>query len=190
MIGRTKEKSNPTLLVTCEKKAPRQKALAVVIESGLLLTYPGFLLAESARSPLSLQRAVSLASNYSTPENPQRVFNIYPATLASSPKSPHGLLIQIKDSQSESITGRIATIGGLVYTEDDNFVPTYYGITVAHVFVPSLGDDTRSIDNENDDENGIDFAFYGLYDDEEDEDEEEDEDYTAVTCRGRAIEKH
>jgi len=186
MIGRAEKKSNPTLLVTCEKKAPRRKALNVVMESGLLSTHPGFLLAESARSPLSFQRAASLALNHSKLANPERFFNIYPATLASSSKSPCGLLIQIKDSQNESIASRIATIGGLVYTEDEK-LPTYYGVTVAHVFAPSLDNNTESIDIKNNDEDDIDFAFYGPYNDEEDEDE--DEDFTEASSRSRVIKK-
>jgi hypothetical protein len=60
MIGRSEKKCNPTLLFTCEKKVPRQRALNIVVRSGLLGSYPGVLLAESAQSPLALRPAVSL----------------------------------------------------------------------------------------------------------------------------------
>jgi len=75
MIGRSEKNANPTFLFTCEKKAPRRKALNIIMESDILSPYSGVLLAESARSPLALRPAVSLGSEEGIPPNPNEMFN-------------------------------------------------------------------------------------------------------------------
>jgi hypothetical protein len=189
MIGRNEKKSNPTLLLTCEKKAPRRNALQIIMESRMLSPYPGVLLAESARSPLALEPVMPLALDQAVLTNPGRIFNIYMATSASISKVPCGMLIHVRDSLDESAVGRNATIGGLVYSENEKFERTYYGITVAHVFIPRIsngGNDLGLIvDDGGEDEDGdIEFAFYG-----QGNDEEEDEAFVEATSRGELIQK-
>jgi hypothetical protein len=182
MIGRSEKKSNPTLLFMCQKKVPRRKALNIVMESGLLSSYPGVLLAESPRSPLASGPAVSLGLDHLEPAILGRAFDIY---LAPS-ISPSGMLIHIQDDQGGSAASRSATIGGLVYSENEELERKYYGVTVAHVFAQHVGDNLESPENDDNEEDDIDFAFYRQGDDEEDEDE--DEDFVEATSRGKSTE--
>jgi hypothetical protein len=186
MIGRSEKKSNPTLLFTCEKKAPRQKALNMVMESGLLSPYPGVLLAESARSPLACQPAVSLASCGDMLHGSKRVFDIYLETSPHHWNNLSGILVNIQSRHEGPRASRSATIGGLVYSEDGNLTRTYYGITVAHAFshiamgklVQQNNDNVE--DDDSVEEDDTEFAFYGQRND----DEEEDEEFIEMTSKG------
>jgi len=180
MIGRSAKKSNPTLLFTCEKKAPRRKALSIIMESGLLSPFPGVLLAESARSPLSTQPAVSLALDQQVLHDSANLFDICLAFSDCPLNGSRGMLINIRDRQEERETGRSATIGGLVYTENEERKRTYYGITVAHVFSHAIVDNLAPRGNDVDEDDNIGFAFYG----QSNEDEEEDEEFVEITSRG------
>jgi hypothetical protein len=144
MIGRSEKKCNPTLLITCEKKVPRQRALNIVMRSGLLGSYPGVLLAESARSPLAPRPAVSLGLAQLTLQGPEDEFKIYHVEPRSLSTGPCGMLIHVQVMHDELLGGRGATIGGLVYCENGEHERTFYGITVAHAFAPSTGDDLVS----------------------------------------------
>jgi hypothetical protein len=178
MIGRVEQKSNPTLLVTCVKKVPRRKALNIIMESGVLSLYPGVLLAESARSPLSLRPAVSLAM-----DDLEGDFGIYLAPLNYSSNHLNGMRVYIQNKRDGSAASRSATIGGLVYSENEQLERKYYGITVAHVFVPSSPDDQLQPASEDSEEDDIGFAFFGR----DSENEEEDEEFIEVTSRGSSI---
>ena len=86
------------------------------------------------------------------------------------------MLIHIHDSQNESMANKNATIGGIVYSENEKLERTYYSITVAHIFAPTIC-------YENSEEYGIDFAFCG------ESCEDESEELVDETSRGRTVEK-
>jgi hypothetical protein len=188
MVGRSEKKCNPTLLLTCEKKAPRRNALYIILESGILSPYPGVLLAESALSPLARGAAVPLALDQMVLTNPERAFNICLAASATISKSPCGMLIHVQNSLDESAPCKYATIGGIVYSENEMLERTYYGITVAHIFSPSagnVGNNPGLSDGQDNEDDDIEFAFYGQGQDEE----EVDEDFVEATSRGKLIKK-
>ena len=187
MIGRSEENSNPTLLFICARKKPRQKALKIVMESGLVSRY-GVLLAQSARSPLSPQGSVPrpvvpLASDQSLLGKSESTFDIYFARSTSLSTVPCGMLIHIQGNQDDSTSSRNATIGGLIYSENEKLERTYYGITAAHVFAPGARDNEALREDYSNEEDDAEFAFYGQENDIADEDDE----FIEATSRGEAI---
>ena len=136
MIGRRKEKSNPTLLFICPRPSPRKRAKELVKESNILQGYPpGIRLAEGIRTPYRILNRSSptlspfrllvggdqrYSSTGKEPE-PRNIYCISPVDRTCG--------VPIFTKKSDGLF-RKATIGGIVLLGD-----TYYALTVAHVFV-------------------------------------------------------
>ena len=159
MIGRNEKKSSPTLLLSCEPKKPRTKALKLVRESGLLQDYPGVLLAESSQAPTALGLVRPLG-NLSAAD-PDFVF-FAPPTLNNVCGRPI-FIMESKDPDNLAVTSvsRKATIGGFVRLRNSEYGNTYCGLTVAHAFEDELRVSPVSTDAE--------FAFDGSDGEEEDD---------------------
>ncbi|KAH7416641.1 hypothetical protein BKA64DRAFT_636042 [Cadophora sp. MPI-SDFR-AT-0126] len=127
MIGDDGAHANPTLLLSCERKVPRRKALKLVKESGILSGYPGVRLAESIRPPSVIQAPVFLGGAeenlYVGEEDPDIVE--WPPS-----KSICGIPVYGREQIGpDSYSSYEATVGGVVCL---NGKP--YGLSTAHSF--------------------------------------------------------
>jgi len=154
MIGRNEQKASPTLVLSCEPKKPRQKALKVIRETSILQSYPGILLAESSRSPaiaglvrpLGALGAADGEIIYFTPPTQNNVCGL-----------PIHVMEGFKAENVDSTTmSQKATIGGFIRLTNSENYNLYCGLTVAHAFEdeiqldPPSGDIEFSFDEEND----------------------------------------
>jgi len=153
MIGRTEDRAKPTIMFSCENKAPRQRAVKIVRASKLLDDYPGVDLGESAR-PLILSRSPVQLGGQNPNEDVQMsddalVYYFPPLT------DLYGVPIVIQNTgDGRSVPLRKATIGGFISVGEELF-----GVTVAHIFlddsvVESFESDSMeySLEYESDDE--------------------------------------
>jgi len=148
MVGRNESKASPTLLFSCEPKGPRQKAMKLVKETGLLQGYPGVRLAKSSRPPtiaglirpLGSVGAVDGDFVYFTPPTSDNACGLPIHVMALS------------DPGSMSISQK-ATLGGFIRLTNSEHDSVYCGLTVAHAFEDGLDIQTASED--------VDFAFDG-----------------------------
>jgi hypothetical protein len=137
MIGKNKEKACPTLLFSCERKGPRQRAIKLAKGEDLLKAFPSVKLAESSRPPQSLEAPMLLWGDAKDNENdPIASWMEFSYTgILDSPEiyylpsnsSCGALLARRYDPGSSAI--RMATLGGIVCLRDE-----YFGLTAAHVF--------------------------------------------------------
>ena len=132
MIGDNEAHANPTLLLSCERKVPRRKAIKLIRESGILSEKPGVRLAESVRPPLVLRSPILLGSpGHYLPET----FGDPDTVYWSPSKSTCGIPVYGKDSSSGSLViSYQATIGGVVCFHDKAF-----GLSTAHSFHKNMG---------------------------------------------------
>jgi hypothetical protein len=147
MIGRDEHKANPTLLISCERKSPRQKAVKLVRESPILKENAGVRLAESPRPPLCSVSPIPLGpSNDENNNSPHRVSageNLYLAPKEFTCGIP--IYTKMVQSHNASYPPR-GTVGGIVCIKDDLF-----GISTAHGFAEdhkelALPDDEMSFE--------------------------------------------
>jgi hypothetical protein len=127
MIGDDEAHANPTLLLSCERKVPRRKAMKLVREHGILAEKPGVRLAESVRPPLVLRPPILLGS----PEQRWCEFSGKPDTIYWSPRrTTCGIPVYGQNLFGSSlIFWYQATIGGVVCLGDRAF-----GLSTAHSF--------------------------------------------------------
>jgi hypothetical protein len=171
MIGPNEKKSSPTLLLSCEPKIPRKKALKLVRGSRLLEDFPGVLLAESSQAPTALGHVRPLGSLSAA--DPEFVF-FSPPTLNNVCGRPV-LAMESNDPENLAVTSISlkATIGGFVRLRNSEFDDVYCGLTVAHAFEDELKAPLKPLVAEN-----FEFAFDGS-DGEENGDGDHDEERSA-----------
>jgi hypothetical protein len=164
MVGKNEKKANPTLILSCVPKKPRQKAVKLVHESGILRHYPGVLLAESSQSPTALGQVRPLGRLNAADSD--FIFFSPPTT-----NNVCGRPIHILGSDPETLAfvsiSQKATLGGFVRLQDTENNELYCGLTVAHAFEDEPEAPPVSLDSE--------FAFYGQ-DDGDDADSESEPD--------------
>jgi hypothetical protein len=162
MIGRNEKKSSPTLLLSCEPKKPRTKALKLVRESGILQDFPGVLLAESSQAPTALGHVRALG-NLSAADADFVFFS--PPTLNNvCGRSIFAMESSDPDNLAVTSVSRKATIGGFVRLRNSEYDNVYCGLTVAHAFEDELKATPVSTD--------VEFAFDGSDGEEEDDTDE------------------
>lgn len=157
MIGRNVEKSNPTLLLSCEPKKPRQKALKLIRESGILQEYQGVQLAEASHAPTTLGQVRPLGCLKAAESDfvffsPPEMNNVCSRAIFIMDQQVLG------NSQSTSFPQK-ATIGGFLRLNNGEHEDLYCGMTVAHAFEDELELPSTPYD--------FDFAFEELEDDNE-----------------------
>ena len=150
MIGHDEAHANPTLILSCERKTPRRKALKLVRESGILSSKPGVRLAESTRPPLCLQPPRILGSVGDI----FKTTGVFSDMIYWSPSEPIcGVPVYKRKSSGDSFAFSYqATVGGVVSLNNIN-----YGLSTAHTF---LGEDIDS--SAPDDDSDFEFAFDDL----------------------------
>jgi hypothetical protein len=151
MIGHNQSKASPTLLVSCERKRPRQRAMKLIRESGILHRpeYAGVRLAESPLPPVGLCPPVPLgsqdvagSSSFPLPRLAQNVF--------WTPKFPPiGAQLYMGFNVTDAVYTTRATLGGVVIVDD-----VFYGLTVAHNFIGQKDPPVIA-----DDEDGFELSF-------------------------------
>jgi hypothetical protein len=173
MIGRNEKKSSPTLLLSCEPKKPRTKALKLVRESGILQDFPGVLLAESSQAPTALGHVRALG-NLSAADadfvffSPPTLNNVCGRSIFAMESSDPGNL-------AVTSVSRKATIGGFVRLRNSEYDNIYCGLTVAHAFEDELKATPVSTD--------VEFAFDGSDGEEEDDTDETESHSDSCTAR-------
>jgi hypothetical protein len=129
MIGRTEDYARPTIMFSCENKAPRQRAVKIVRASKLLDDSPGVGLGDSPR-PLILSRSPVQLGDQNPNEDVQMLDNVlvhYFPPLTDL----YGIPITIRNTkEGRLLPPRKATIGGFISLEEELF-----GVTVAHIFL-------------------------------------------------------
>jgi hypothetical protein len=161
MVGRKQSSANPTLIICCGPKKPRQKAIDLIRNSGILQDHPGVLLAGADRSPAISDQIRPLGDLGAANSNliyfsPPRQYSVCGRSI---------YLIE----ESLPITGigasiaQKATIGGFVRLRNSQYDDLYCGLTVAHAFMQGL--ESPQSDSE------INFEFTEYYDEEDSEDE-------------------
>jgi hypothetical protein len=131
MIGRDEKRANPTLLISCERKSPRQKAVKIVRESAILRGNAGVRLAESPRPPVCSVSPIQLG--LSGDENVKDSFRHLPDdSLYWSPSGTTcGISLYARKLHGSDITYvQKATIGGIVCVQGD-----FFGVSTAHGFI-------------------------------------------------------
>jgi hypothetical protein len=154
MIGRTEDHAKPTIMFSCENKAPRQRAVKIVRASTILDEYPSVGLGDSSR-PLILSRSPVPLGDQNPSEDVQMSGDVlvyyFPPLIDA-----YGIPIAIGSTEDDRPHPRHkATIGGFICIEEELF-----GVTVGHIFlddsyVPgSCGSDAieYSLEFESDDE--------------------------------------
>jgi hypothetical protein len=128
MIGRDEQKSNPTLLISCERKSPRQKAVKLVRDSPILKENAGFRLAESPRPPLRLMSPIRLGRSDGM-NSEDELMGLGAVTVYYSPTNATcGIPVYTEISGGEFVPK--ATVGGFVSLRGEIF-----GLSTAHGFV-------------------------------------------------------
>jgi hypothetical protein len=150
MVGKNKKRASPTLLLSCVPKMPRQKAVKLVQESGILEHYPGVLLAESSQSPTALGQVRPLGRLNAADSDfiffsPPTSKNVCGRPIHVMGADP-GNLAFLSMSQK-------ATLGGFVRLQNFEHNQLYCGLTVAHAFEDEPEAPPVSLD--------IEFAFCG-----------------------------
>lgn len=163
MVGKNEKKSRPTLLLSCEPKIPRRKALKLVRESRILEDFPGVVLAESSQAPTALGHVRPLGGLGAA--DPDFIF-FSPPTLNNVCGRPI-LVMESNDPENLAVTSVSlkATIGGFVRLRNSESEDVYCGLTVAHAFEdePKAPHAFKNIE----------FAFDGSDDEGHDDDDEE-----------------
>jgi hypothetical protein len=146
-VGKRPSKAAPTIIFSCENKACRQKAMALVDKRSIIAEGSGVLMAQSSRLP----RLLALEDD-SYLKLPKGVY-------ANGPMKPCGLSVLVV--REDLAPPRKATIGGFVCIDNE-----HYGFTTAHAFL-----EATAINIEEDTE--LDFSFYGSseFDDSSDDDD-------------------
>jgi hypothetical protein len=179
MIGRNKKRARPTIVFSCDSKAPRQRAMELVRESKILDSHPGIELAESSTPPILsrppvplMGRSLDTRGSVDT-ERATRSEKLVYCTLPLN--RVYGIPIFIRDVDGGMrSTSRKATIGGIVRLGDELF-----GLTVAHAFLDILEEIPTAQRGE------IEFSFeYTSSDEGEEDDEDEEDEDLEVTSQG------
>jgi hypothetical protein len=141
MIGREERKSNPTLLISCERRSPRQKAVKLVRNSTILRENPGVRLAESP-APLRLMSPISPrpSDNESDKHGLTRLAG---QSLYWTPTNA-ACGIPVYTEMSGEGCGPKATVGGFISLGGEIF-----GLSAAHGFLeepPAMPDDEMSFE--------------------------------------------
>jgi hypothetical protein len=178
MIGRSEKHARPTIVFSCVRQPPRQRALKLVRESRILDDHPAILLGECSRPPI-LSRPPRLLFDQNDGEGGDEVMfdsiageRYLPGLIYYDPpaKDIFGIPIFIRrEGHASEVPTRRATIGGLFMLEDQ-----LVGLTVKHVFV-----DVAPQMPTHDDTN----MEFSLEDDGETS-EEEDDNFVQMTSRG------
>jgi hypothetical protein len=135
MIGRDESRANPTLLISCERRPPRQRAVKLIREKNILRDLEGFRLAESSRPPLCIRLPISLGSTSMSASPDSSIQFIKDILYAPKLSETCGLPIlsyYSPNGQTEDyVRTYLATMGGYVFVGN-----TRYGLSTAHSFVP------------------------------------------------------
>jgi hypothetical protein len=140
------------VLISCETKTPRQRAVELVHKKDILADHPGVLLAECSRIPklLAKEEMGSVAD-----------LGLPPSVYVNGTMKSCGISVLASGTASPV---RKATIGGIVCSNG-----MYYGLTAFHAF-------SKAPEIEISSEPEIEFSFYGLG---EPDDSSDDEDWAA-----------
>lgn len=164
MIGKKAKSASPTILVSCERKVSRQVAMELVQRNGILAPYPEIRMAECSKLP----RLLAMGDDFKSFDLPEGVYLNEPMPITSCGLS---ILVVSRDGARP----RKATIGGFVCIEG-----TYYGLTTAHAFADTPPEVTEKEENQD-----IEFAFYGSSDGDDSSDEEYEADMEFMTSKGK-----
>jgi hypothetical protein len=149
MIGRSESNASPTLLICCSPKKPRQKALNIVREIGILQDYPGIRLAGASQSPVASDQVRPLGTLRAAYGN---FVYFSPPTQNDICGRPILLLDEVEAGDGFiPFIAKKATIGGFVRLGNSEYDGLYCGLTVGHAFMEGLEPPQSSLD--------IDFAF-------------------------------
>ncbi|KAN0098333.1 hypothetical protein V8E51_013996 [Hyaloscypha variabilis] len=161
MMGRHESRANPTLLISCERKPPRQKAVKLIRESSILRDAAGFRLADCNRLPLCTASPVLLGggdlSAYGLFDN-LTTNELYCISTSNTCGMP--LYTRVDNDSKDDNYSQVATFGGFVSVQN-----TIYGISTVHSFVENSGLQTSP--NE---ENECEFEFDDQLEGEDDSD--------------------
>jgi hypothetical protein len=151
MIGRDRSKANPTLLLSCERKRPRQRAMKLIRESGILRRpeHAGFRLAESPRPPVGLSAPVPLGSQDDAGSSSLPLPLLDQNVLWNPKFPPTGAQLYTRFDANDADYATRATLGGVVSIEG-----VFYGLTVAHNFTGQKEPPVQA-----DDEDGFELSF-------------------------------
>lgn len=164
MVGKSEKKASPTLILSCVPKKPRQKAVKLIQESGILRHYPGVILAESSQSPTALGQVRPLGRLNAADSD--LIFFSPPTTNNVCGRPIHVMGADPETLEFLSISQK-ATMGGFVRLQNAQHNELYCGLTVAHAFEDEPEPLPMPLD--------IEFAFCG-HDDGGDTDSESEPD--------------
>ncbi|KAF4631368.1 hypothetical protein G7Y89_g6762 [Cudoniella acicularis] len=165
MVGRKPEKSCPTVLLSCQNSACRQMCMELVQKKGILAGHPGVKIAACSRFP----RRMALEEDTQIPHLPTGVY-------LNGQFQDYGTSILVSSSSTLNKPPRKSTLGGMVVIDNEIF-----GMTTAHTFLES-----PILDGDQNDE--VEFEFYGGEDPFDDSSEDED-DLVKMTSEGSVSSK-
>jgi hypothetical protein len=130
MVGRLETDALPHILFICESKRPRQRALKLVRESGILDGFPGLQLGECSRSPMLSQPVDRIA--FDQEDGMLHATESVTATARDVYYRPplsdiYGFPIFVASAEAGHV--RMATVGGLTRVGE-----TLFALTAAHTF--------------------------------------------------------
>lgn len=152
MIGRDEARSNPTLLISCERKTPRQKALRLVRESRILKEAASVRLAESPRPPLCVVSPIPLRLSSDEAEGERYKIRPGESLYCLPPDTTCGISLYVRRVQGkDTFYKQTSTIGGIVSLDGERF-----GLSTAHGFVEDSEASPLALP---DDEMGFEISF-------------------------------
>jgi hypothetical protein len=130
MIGDDEAHASPTLLLSCERKGPRRKALKLVRESDIIAKKPGVRLAESVRPPLVMQPPILLGSQRGTRTvSPHDILYWHPRIPVCGVSVYWGWVEHQESFSENAVYLSRTTVGGIVCIGNKAF-----GLSTAHGF--------------------------------------------------------
>jgi len=136
MVGRIAAAARPTILLCCERKPPRQRAVKLIRESSILNEHPAILLGDCSRPP-TLTRPPVVLFNPQDGQDIKMSHEVDRSVDTSSTvyyyppmKSAFGVPISISRAGTTT-RERNATIGGFI-----NIGQKLFGLTVGHIYSP------------------------------------------------------
>jgi hypothetical protein len=155
MIGRKPTNASPTILIRCETKVSREKAMGLIEKKALLAEYPGVRMAQCSKFP----RLLALGDD-------EKEFTSVEGVYVDGPVTSCGLPISIVGR--DDTAPRKATLGGFVFVTG---IP--FGLTAAHAFLPNNKSQIE--------EHAYEFSFYR---DDNFSASDEDLDIEEITSKG------
>jgi len=134
MVGRSEERTKPTVMIVSDDKAARQRAVAVIKQSGIMAKHAGFALSDASRAAefAMIQPLAGQEGDQSTP-NPQHQPDEVPlepirvwSRTSSTRQTIRGTRLS-PSSASTALLGKIATAGEYI-----RYNNSYFLLTVDH----------------------------------------------------------